>query len=400
MSQVYRLVATTGISVLAKHNQIGSHLFKTCDDLVTWDRSTPSPIGDPAATTTEMCARARAVRLDPDRVKAVSAEYSMLLAMRHDDENLLATGAAIQLVHTATFAGTLAARVIKPILEKDFGVSVALHEVKDLDIADKRAMRSALGGFMQKVATLLEDGEPWGTRFAPLGGYKVMTSLAYVAGAYLGYPTLYLHENNQVIHTLPAVPIEFKAALAKDLASVIRRTAPRTRSFKALSKAHQALIKRHDYLFDRIGDEVELNAFGLFLRSRPELQAALRPRIEFSRAARGAWSTEGRSHQAIRNQLDMLIGEVELEQHERRADTHHEYSWAGKGKDALRKADFCLFKGGEVRMTWRYDIEFDQLRINHIWISHDQYESDVEAGVGIDDREFETWTVANELVFS
>lgn len=398
MSNVYRLVATSGISVLAKHNQLGKQLHALCNDLVTWDRNTPTPLIDEADAIAQMCERGKALVIDPARRQEISAEYSMLLAMRNDEQNRLANGAYIDLVHTSTFAGAVAARLVARALEADFGVHVGLHAVDDLDVTDTGLMRSALGGFMRKTAELLEQGEPRGTRFAPLGGYKIMTSLAYVAGAYLGFPTLYLHENNQIIHTLPAVPIAFKADVAATLAAVMRRTA-RTRTFSALSARHQSLINAHDYLFDRIGDEVELNAFGLFLRTRPELQSALRPEIQFSRAARQAWASHGRSHQSIRNQIEMLTSEVELDQHERRADTHHEFTWSGKNREAVRKADFHLFKGSEVRMTWSYSIEADRIRINYTWISHDQYELDVDQMVGVNEREYAQWETVNDVVF-
>lgn len=343
---------------------------------------------DATALRNDLLAAARDAELDPAREDRVSAEYSTLLGLER--EGRLRRGAWLDLIHTDTFAGELAASMLKPILEARFEVSVHLHKVADLDVENPAHLRDTLGRFMSTVAGLLEEGEPRTTGFAALGGYKVMTSLAYVAGAYLGFPTVYLHENNQVIHNLPAVPVRFDQAIAAELASVIRKCIG-ARDLSSLSPPERELVKNHHYLFDQIGDDdeavVSVNAFALFLRQRPELKAIIGTQVLFSTSARATWLARS---VRVREELATCLKRVlrEMERPEALRDPviyyHRQYG--------LKQVTFNLGKGrhSKHRFAWRFEADHDRLIVSRLY-DYDTYKADIRRGLGVRDSLEQDW---------
>lgn len=299
----------------------------------------------------------------------VSAEVSMLHALRV--AGLLADGARVDLVHTGTFAGELAAILVSRLIERDLGLTVTRHRVADLDAADPDAMRGSLGRFMSTVAQLLRTGDPRSSCFAPLGGYKVMTSLGYVTGAMLGFETMYVHEVGQRLVRVPAVPVDLDArrlaAARPPLWRVWRDSAP----VEALSAEERVALDEAPWLFEvELVDGVAYVSAGpiaRFLVGDP-LGRALQREVLLSSAAarqRGAGLTS-----AVEQLLEELAGP------HRDAVLFHERDYRKLG------ATFHIFRpsGGGVRLAWRL-VEPHRLQVREAWLEdHARYEREVERG--------------------
>jgi len=135
---------------------------------------------------------------------SVSAEYSVMYELRKRGK--LGKSPRVELVLTNTVGGNIVEQLLQRLFEEHFSASVGSSYV-DIDVTETKQTNRTLGEYMQKVSEKLSQGEPSSTCFAPIGGYKVMTSLGYIVGSFLGYPTAYLHENSQIIHEIPPIPI-------------------------------------------------------------------------------------------------------------------------------------------------------------------------------------------------
>ena len=185
----------------------------------------------------------------------VSAEFSLLHALQKEDR--LSENAQVTLVHTDTLGGCAAALFLEKILARDFGADMRLKKVEDIDTSNRRRLRRSLGGFMSVIADALYGHDTTYTCFAPIGGFKMMTYLAYLAGAYLGFPTAYLHEDDQQLHEVPAVPIRISADELQAIAPILKRIAREdVLEFDELSALEQDLVRKCPYYFERDSDLV------------------------------------------------------------------------------------------------------------------------------------------------
>lgn len=101
-----------------------------------------------------------------------------------------------------------------------------------------------------------------------------MTSLGYLVGAYMGFPTAYLHEDHQALHEIPAAPVNIDADVLRSLAPLLRRLRNHgDAEWECLTHGDRAAISRHGYLFERLDTLVGVNAFGRFLMDRPAHRA-------------------------------------------------------------------------------------------------------------------------------
>ncbi|MFP4350385.1 MAG: hypothetical protein ACLFQY_18995, partial [Desulfococcaceae bacterium] len=213
--------------------------------------------------------------------KKVSAEYSLLHALQKAKR--LGDSPRVVFIHTDSFGGRAAVTVLAPLCRADFNAHVTCKEVADIDPSDRERMQRSLGGYMQIVAASLEEGDAGFTCFAPLGGYKVMTALGYVAGAYRGFPTLYIHEDNQGLHEIPPVPVRVDMDALSEAAPLMRRLRNTgDKEWAELSKAEQNQVEQNEYFFERVDTLVGINAFGRFVMDRPENQALFGPRVQVS----------------------------------------------------------------------------------------------------------------------
>src|SRR5690625_1366283 len=98
-----------------------------------------------------------------------------------------------------------------------------MRKIYELDVDNRSLLNRALGKYLSDVSSALQEGEPRTTCFAPIGGYKVMTSLGYLAGALHNFPTAYLHEGSTVIHEIPAVNIEVNESFIIDNHTLLKK---------------------------------------------------------------------------------------------------------------------------------------------------------------------------------
>ncbi|MEQ1506197.1 MAG: hypothetical protein ABMB14_28450 [Myxococcota bacterium] len=340
---IARVVLTSGTSLFARGN-LGEGV----------DRSDP-----------EALARQWRAGADPPNPNRVSAEFSAIHALR----DRLAPGAELVSIHTATPDGALAARLVGVLLERR-GFRVRRVEVPDLDVTDRERLRGALGTFMHRVATELRKGETGSTKFVPLGGYKVMTSLGYLTGAYCGYDAIYLHEDGQALHTIPAVPIRIDRDVLVGLIPLIRQVRRTIAAWDTLGDRDRATIERHPWMFERVeidgAVQVDLTAFGAFLALEEPLAGALRVRVRVAAADDRVASAHA---DAVRRDVGHLLGWLPFETTTRVGELHHEVSFGHKG------TRYALYKHGgtALRLAWRFDEADGVLLLRRIWPGHDPY---------------------------
>lgn len=362
----HRLVVTAGTSVLLPPNLGRAWLEQQGADLVHYEGRKLIVRGEPRGTETEVLRRwARAL---PEVVdgKEVSAEYSALTTL--SQHRRLGDSPHVTLIHSDTFDGKLAAAMVDRLIRRDFNAHVELRPVGDLDAEDPRRLHRSLGAFMHEVANALRGGHPSFTCFAPLGGYKVMTSLGYVAGAFLRFPTLYLHEASQVPHEVPWVPIRIDEQDLVPLASLVRRTV-RGLKDSHLSETEQRQAQENPWLFERCDDLIVLNAFGQFLRQESLYRPIIGPRIRGS--AQVLADCRGQERFVVKELEDLLQKLEEPFKHQ--AVLHHEVDFGHHG------TAWSLFKGasgrkGVFRAVYRWTAAEDTLDLKKVWLEHHGYE--------------------------
>lgn len=320
---------------------------------------------------------------DPDKV---SAEFSALFSLFR--QHKLAERPTISLIATKTPEGALSARVVAGAMEAAFDAKVKTTLV-DLDISRVDEVAAKVGLFMAKVAEALEEGEPSSTAFFPLGGYKFMTTTGYLAGAFLGYPTLYLHEDKQdVLHTVPAIPLAISEETLRAHADWLWRAGNGVA--RAELSAHDlGLVAAAPWLYEVADDLVGASGFANFLKARhPHI---LGTQIHLHR--------EAAKHAQELNLTDFALQQLgnlvnHLERASGHADLKHEW-WA-------LPAGWHFYKGasnGQNVFRALYRVRARTLEIRQMWFQHkgdDNYErpqpEDVSKQLRDDERCEVDWT--------
>lgn len=359
----HTIVATVGVSALTPNNLGHRWVKERLDGAIA-----PSGRSWELLTSVEaaLALAERAPLLDVGSPKNVSAEYSLLHALR--SAGRLAPSPTVYLVHTDSLDGRLAAMFDKRMLEQDFGARVVLREVSDLNPASPVAMRRALGGYLAALAEYLQDAPPHGTAFAPLGGYKVMTSLGYLAGALFGFGTLYLFEDAQHLIEVPAVPLDVSPERLADVRPLFWRVRDEdVIRIEALEQPERERVDAFPWLFDRVDDDVAVGPFADLLLESPAHRGALQRAVVVA--------AEVPDNEGSRAAIERLLAELakgargDLLFHER--DFGH------------RATDFHVFKtrsDGKYRAAWRLESP-DRLQVRRVWVDdHDGYEREVPAG--------------------
>jgi putative CRISPR-associated protein (TIGR02619 family) len=384
----HHIVITAGISLFS-----GMNIFRQWHDaeigLFEFDRTNPlAPQGKDAGTLLESwkaaCVAADLSGMAGDAPKNVSAEFSLLHALQA--ENQLGDKPQVVLIHTASLGGRAAAALLERLIADHFAARVATRPVDDLDPNDRLKLRRSLGGFMQAVAESLEGHHPLSTCFAPMGGYKIMTSLGYLAGAYRGFPTAYLHEDGQVLQEIPAVPIRIDAEEVRASAPLLRRLrASGILEWAKISEGDREMVGRHPYLFDRVDNLLVINAFGEFLMKQPEHAHLFACRVFLSQEAERA--VRDRRHRGfIFQQIRELIKKLDFPERYW-GELRHDLDFSSLRNNPR----FFLFKGarnGNLTFSagYRHDSDNGALRLNRIWTDHNEYERKAEKGDGFFDE--------------
>lgn len=371
------VVTTAGTSALLSSNLAQHWLEARGADLVTVE---PRRLSIPKASLPKLISRwtTDIDDLETGDPMRVSAEYSAVHALRRAGR--LSGAPRVTLIHTDTPDGEFAAFVVASLIERDFSAHVETRSVGDLDADDPKRLRRSLGAFMHRVADALRQGDPRSTCFAPIGGYKVMTALGYVAGAFLRYPTLYLHETNQVPHEVPWVPIRLDEEELEQASGAVRQ-AVRGVAMADLSLDDQARVRALPWLFevsdDGPGAIVEVNAFGHFLRSEGRYKPIIGSRVLVGADARK--DLTGADPHFVWRQIDDLLGRLEDE-------VTHQGVLRHEASFGHQNVAWDLFKGasggaGMFRAAYQWHPAHDVLTIRRAWIAdHDRYEREAKHG--------------------
>jgi hypothetical protein len=298
---------------------------------------------------------------------------------------MLASHLTVDLVHTETFAGALAATFAARSLEAR-GLVVRRLPIADLDAERPEQMRRSLGTFMGTLAGCFSGRDPRTTCFAPLGGYKVMTSLGYLTGALLGYDTLYVHEVGQRLIRVPAVPLDVRPeGLLRVRPLFWRARDAGVLAAQALSAEERQLVEAHPWMFDREGegpDEmIAAGAFAELLLATEPHRRALQRRVLVERRVAGVHDPH-----VLGAAIDALLDELE---HARRGELlYHEREFK-HGTTAFHA--FKTRTDGRFRLVWRA-AEPDRIEIREAWIDdHDTYEREVRRGQVLADAPNLAW---------
>lgn len=380
-----RIVLTAGISLFGPNNIYGKWMKKS--GIFAFDITNPIPIaGDSKETALDkwkIACQAIDTKAALQEPKRVSVEYSLPHALQ--ENHRLGNSPHITLIHTDTLGGIAAAFLLKKVLFDNFNATVVLKEVADINVQDREKLRKSLGGFMETVAAVLSAGEPGTTCFAPVGGFKVMTSLGYVAGAYMKFPTMYLHEDNQTLHEIPAVPVRISEEELENVAPLLKRLKNiGDIEIGELGDEDKKMFERFPYLFEQIENLVGLNAFASFLMDRPENQRIFGQTIFFSpEASKKLGDNKLSDH--LRGEIQELLRKLKFPEKNRNI-LRHDAPFQN-----LKNSSFFLYKPsgqGELvfRAAYLYDSASESLYLNRIWTDHDLYERHANQGTGFFDN--------------
>lgn len=398
------VVMTGGISLFSPINIFGRKTRESSTFL--FERQNPAlPEGVPEKEALERWLQEMEKLLDGTRnnPKNVSAEYSMLYALKQ--QGLLKEEPEVVIIHTATLGGRAAALLLQKIFKRDFNARVVLEEVGELDVSSRIKLNRSLGEFMQVLGGILRSRDPFTTCFAPIGGYKVMTSFGYIVGSFFGFKTAYLHEDNQVLHQIPPLPVAIDQDFIRKNEGLLRRLLrEQTVEWSGLNSDQQQAIEDNSFFFERIreGSEelISLNAFGYFICHDPRYAPWLQSRVKLSRKAMETLKQYPDAEKFIYQQICQLIYLHKNDPYRRQGELKHEAAFSTlTGKKLL----FSLFKGASngryvFRAAWRYEEKEDSYYINYLWLNHSLYERQAAEGVGLL-KDYSAYTDISEKIY-
>ncbi|ADQ42015.1 CRISPR-associated protein, APE2256 family [Caldicellulosiruptor acetigenus I77R1B] len=321
-------------------------------------------------------------RLVKERPNQISAEFSMLKGLKEKD--LLDDIINISVIHSDTPDGIMAALINKKVIELVFKDStVSLVKVGDVDISNEVKLQRSLGYFMQIVADKLFNGSKETTFFAPIGGYKYMAYLGYVAGALFGYSSGYMYEKGQKLLTIPPIPIEINFDLITKNKNFIRNLLTEGQlNYQSLSPDEKEIVDTMPYFFEKVeidGQEiVSANAFAEFIFG-DYISTAVKVSPEVSDLI----SKNEQYRNFILNQLMGLIKKANSffkdyrNYQGLRGELMHNENW-GIDRPYLYKGSS---NGNKLVFRCAYDFDYKSriLYIYKIWLNHDKYEREAEA---------------------
>lgn len=330
----------------------------------------------------------------------LSAEISMIATLER--QHKLHKNPVIIIFHTDTMKGIISATIIKDILEKQCSAIIRLKKIYDVDVENRVKLSKSLGYFLSKVSEELLEGNPYFTCFAPIGGYKVFTSLGYLVGAFHRYPTAYLHEHSTVLHEIPPVQIQVNEDFIEDNRQFLRKMLREDIvEMKDLSEIEKKIIEKEPTFFTVEEDLVELNPFGRFLCSQAKFSHYFQPSVSIDRAVLRWIQTKYQSffQHVLAEIHDLMIKHRDFPT-EYRSFLYHESDFTQLNS---KKLDCHLFKGGNkpvFRAIWHYDKKEDHYYIGKIWFDHDEYERQAVSYVQSFDRKQINWENITSIVYN
>lgn len=330
------------------------------------------------------------------RPNHVSAEYSTVHELRKKGK--LAERPTIVLFVTQTVGGRIVESILTSLLETHFQANVRVIYI-DIDVKNPKRMHETLGEYMSKLSYALSKGEPTSTCFAPIGGYKVMTSLGYIVGAFLNYPTAYLHEDHQVLHEIPSVPIHIKEEFVYEHLDLLRKCQKDVVPVQELSYQEKQCVEQYPSLFYQEDGFVCLSAFGEFLLEHEKYRHLFDTAYFVSKQIVDVIKHNRHQSLFIFQQLHELVKKLKYKEGNM-FDLQHEKEFKTIRQEQVK---YHLYKGASngqtvFRLAYRYDEREDRLYANYLWLDHDRYEREASQGRGLYEDWSEFLDITNDLM--
>jgi len=254
-----------------------------------------------------------------------------------------------------------AANVNAIVAEEHFGLSVRLERIKSLVLDDvgkfKRAGIPALVQTMDRsVSEAFNHGrEPL---LSVSGGIKPVVPYVALYGMLRGVPIVYIFERTEDMVILPPLPIDFDwdglAVAARAFAHIERETAIDRSHLEGLLGEH---LPRMEGLFEGLGNQVTLSAFGLMLLE--SLRRAEERPVMLSPASRQQLQElRGADRCIVEAMLDRVRNPI--------ARAHKRHTFRG--------TDLDVYKPGSTPHRLAYWAEGESVYVAEIYTSHDDYE--------------------------
>lgn len=309
-----------------------------------------------------------------DNPQKISAEFSMIHALHK--QNKIEEGVKIILIFTDTYGGHICKQLLTTIFEKKFKATVQ-HLPISMAIKSEKEVNSQLPDFLSKLSYALIHSDPASTCFAPIGGFKVMTSYGYIIGSFLNFPTAYLHEEGQVLIEIPPIPIDINEDFINEHSTLLRKCQKDYVEYKNLPYLEQKVVKNFPAIFTIEEDYVALSPFGQFLVDFKFQQSI--PDIRLSNQVEKMKKDNEHDSEFIGQQLRVLIKKLKFG--ESNEHLYHERSFKNLEPQKIK---FHLYKGqNQFRLAYKYDEQEDVLFANYLWLDHDKYEKEAAKGIGL-----------------
>ena len=374
MGKYSSIIITGGISLFNKSNIYGasSHTY----DAFEFDRTNPILKENYDLENTLKKWKNEMLQISRNgNEKRISAEYSLLYALKNNNE--LTDSPNVTLFHTAVdgnkIGGYFSAQLLSDILNKDFNANVTLQNLDYFSVKDRKKLKNSISDFMSKVVDALSKHDKNSTFFAPIGGYKVMTSYGYIAGSFVEYPTGYLHEDNQVLHIIPPVPIDIKDNFVEKNKDLLREFI--LKDDIPLERKRQGLVDSARFLFEFAEIDkksyISLSPLGKFL---------LEKKYPHYFSYKIYLDKNIKLNSFIVNQIKTLLEKAKDENlsQEEKNKLYHETTLKHK-QDV---GEYHLYKGAQgqqvFRALWKIDTKNKELWIPKVLPSHGSYEKDIE----------------------
>lgn len=317
----------------------------------------------------------------PKNPHLISAEYSLVHTLRK--QNKVSKDLTIVLIVTKTFGGAVCERILRHIFESTMKANVKVLYT-EMSVSHPKELNQQAAKFLRTLGDALSEGEPTSTCFAPIGGYKVMTSLGYIVGSFLHFPTAYLHEEHQILVEIPPMPLDVDEDFVRENSDLLRKCQLDIIKMNDLMFGERQLVQKHTAIFSIEDQFVSLSPFGEFLFEREKYKNLFDTKCRLSEQVQRFMTQNKHQSIFITQQLRELVKKVKYEKGSG-DELFHERTF--KSLDQ-KKVLYHLYKGASngqtaFRLAYQYDNATDILIANYLWLDHQKYEREAAKGIGL-----------------
>ncbi|AEM74925.1 LOW QUALITY PROTEIN: CRISPR-associated protein, APE2256 family [Caldicellulosiruptor acetigenus 6A] len=376
MTKYRNVVITGGISIMNKNNQFGNYFLDYNSKNCKFENA--EEIFQNILKEKELTDK-KIKELVLEKPHNVSAEFSMLKGL--ENEGLLDDFISVSIIHSETVEGKFSALMNKKIIESTYGAEVSLKNVSDVDVSDPVKMNSSLGYFMKVVTEELLKGSKETTFFAPVGGYKYMTYLGYVAGSLFGCHSGYMYENAQKLLIIPPIPVEINfSSIIKNMGFIKRLLNEKMIESDSLNEEEQQLVDEVPYFFEKLYSDQKLliaaNAFAQFI-----FKDCTEGSLKINEDVKKKINKYPSDKIFVYVQIFNLLRKIKLYSNDYKRyaalvqELKHNKEWGIEKPNIYKGAS----NGKNVfRCAYHFSRDEQILYIYEIWLSHDEYEKDCD----------------------